>query len=71
MAKSRQYDGIFAKADYHNLVEARRTLNEMHTTMDKAEQCGVSCAVWRQQVAQIDHDLANIQQHFMTPAPTA
>lgn len=61
--------GIFTKADYKTLVDTRRALNDLITTMDKAEACGVNCAVWRQQRDDLDAQLAAIQQHFMTPPP--
>ena len=70
MARARAAEsGMFTKADYETLVAERRRLNDLITTMDKAEACGVSCAVFRQQVADIDAQLQAIQTHFMTPPP--
>jgi len=71
MAKrSTQQSGMFSKADYENLVRTRRNLNEMITTLDKAQACGVDCAVYRQQRDDLDKQLEQIQLHFMTPPPT-
>jgi hypothetical protein len=63
-------NGIFTKADYEALVRTRRSLNDMITTFDKAEACGVDCAVYRQQNSDLDKQLEMIHTHFMTPPPT-
>jgi hypothetical protein len=61
---------IFSQADYKTLIDTRRLLNDLIVTMDKAESCGLNCAVWRQQRADLDKQLEMIQQHFMTPPPS-
>lgn len=61
---------IFTKDDYKTLIDTRRLLNSLITTMDKAEQCGVNCAIWRQQRDDLDKQLEMIQMHFMTPPPS-
>lgn len=61
--------GMFTKADYETLINARRQLNDLIVTLDKAEACGVNCAVWRAQRDDLDKQLAAIQTHFMTPPP--
>ena len=71
MAKKQPHsDTIFSKQDYENLIRTRRNLNEMISTLDKAQACGVECAVFRQQRDDLDKQLESIQQHFMTPPPT-
>jgi len=62
-------DALFTKTDYETLVKVERQLNDMITTLDKAELCGVNCAVWRQQRQDLATQLAAIKQHFMTPPP--
>jgi hypothetical protein len=37
--------------------------------LDKAQACGVDCAIFRQQRDELDQQLSQIQQHFMTPPP--
>lgn len=71
MARSKASpEGLFNKQHYETLIKARRLANELLPVMDKAESCGVDCSTWRAQLAQADADLANIQTHFMTPAPS-
>jgi hypothetical protein len=62
--------GIFSKADYQTLIDERRNLNDMITTLEKAEQCGMDCAIFKQMRSDIDSQLAAIHQHFMNPPPT-
>lgn len=70
MARARAaVDAMFTRSDYETLVKTERSLNDMITTLDKAELCGVNCAVWRQQRADLASQLAAIKQHFMTPPP--
>jgi len=70
MARQRaSTDALFTKDDYKLLIETRRALNDLIVKCDKAEQCGVNVAVWRQQREDLDKQLAAIQQLFMTPAP--
>ena len=60
---------MFSKADYETLVRTRRDLNDMIQRLDKAQACGVDCAIFRQQRDELDQQLSQIQQHFMTPPP--
>lgn len=61
---------IFTRAHYDTLVAERRRLGDLVQTLDKAEQCGIECAMYRQMRDEIDRQLAAIQQHFMTPPPS-
>lgn len=61
--------GMFTKADYNTLMDTLRNLNDLITTMDKAEACGVNCAVFRQQRDDLAKQLEMIRMHFMTPPP--
>jgi hypothetical protein len=64
-----QQTGIFNRADYETLVRVERDLNEMLPLLDKADSCGVDCAVFRQQRDDLAKQLSLIKQHFMTPPP--
>jgi hypothetical protein len=70
-AKSDLPSGLFTKQHYEMLISERRKLNDLIGTLDRAEQCGVDCATYRAMRTDIDNQLAAIQQHFMTPAPTS
>lgn len=63
--------GIYSKSDYDLLIKERRRLNDLIVTLDKLQACGVECATYREMRDNIDKQLAAIQQHFMTPAPTS
>ena len=70
MAKRKGGDGgMFNRQHYEQLITTRRNLNDMITTLDKAQSCGVDCAVFRQQRDDLDKQLEQIQALFMTPAP--
>lgn len=62
-------DPLFTRADYDQLRAARRRLNDLLTTIDKAQACGIACDFIRQQRDEVDAQLAAIEQHFMTPPP--
>ena len=62
--------GLFTKQHYDMLITERRKLNDLIGTLDKAEACGVNCDTYRAMRNDIDNQLAQIQQHFMTPTPT-
>lgn len=71
MARRQPATGVmFDRQKYEQLIRARRELNQMIGDIDKAEACGVQCAVLRQQRDDLDKQLEAIQLHFMTPAPT-
>lgn len=73
MAKSKISvpSGIFTAADYQSLRTARRSLNDLLSKLDKARACGVDCSMYEQMRQDLDAQLAAIEQHFMTPAPTS
>jgi hypothetical protein len=62
-------NGMFTREHYQMLINERRNLNDMIATLDKAQQCGVDCAMYRQMRQDIDSQLSAIQQHFMSPPP--
>ena len=64
-----QQTGLFTAADHKSLLDARRRLNALIETCDKAEACGINVDTLRQMRASIDAQLGAIQQHFMTPPP--
>lgn len=67
--KSVQQSGLFNRDHYQMLISERRNLNELIGTLDKAQQCGIDCAMYRQMRQDIDKQLEAIHQHFMTPPP--
>lgn len=68
--KSDMPTGLFTRQHYELLVSERRKLNDLIATLDKAEQCGVNCDTYRAMRNDIDRQLEQIHQHFMTPPPS-
>ena len=71
MSKSKavQVSGVYDRADYESLRAARTAIGQLVGKLDKARACGVDCSGYEQMRAEIDAQLAAIEQHFMTPPP--
>lgn len=62
--------GLFTAADHRALRIARTDLADLLGRFDKAKACGADCSMFEQMRTDIDNQLAAIELHFMTPAPT-
>ncbi len=72
MARNQSIDpseALYTHADYVQLRTHRARLNKLLHQIDKAKACGIACDFIEQQRAEVDNQLAQIEQHFMTPPP--
>lgn len=69
-AKSSAAPGLFSAQDYSDLRAARLKLANLVQKMDKARACGADCSAFDDARKSLDDQLAAIELHFMTPAPT-
>lgn len=59
----------YNKTDYRDLKEAQRLLTELLPVLDKIENCGQECDVFRSVSDELMSRLTAIETNFMTPIP--